>query len=125
MNSGGHDNGGYAHAENGDASDISSGLIAFATLPSLHRIAVDADQLRHDLDRFKAVSAADLLRLAKREPDVRARRLVVGFDGLKSIPLPVLANGPAGWFLIGKVADELALIQRPDCAPNILLKLGN
>lgn len=122
MDSGGNDNRGNAHAENGDAADISSGLIAFATLLSLHLIAVDPAQLRHDLGHFNAVSAADLLRLAKREPDVRARRVVAGFDGLKAMPLPVLANGAAGWFLIGKVVDELALIQRPGCPPEQLAR---
>lgn len=119
MNSGGHDDGGDAHAESGDVPDISSELIAFATLLSLHRIAVDPGQLRYDLGHFSIVSAADLLRLAKGEP-VRTRRVIAGFDGLKAMPLPILANGPLGWFLIGKVSDDHALISvaRP-CARTV------
>lgn len=103
-----------------DQPDISSGLVAFATLLSLHQIAADPAQLRHDLGHFKAVSADDLLRLAKREPDVRARRVIAGFDGLSTVPLPVLANGPEGWFLIGRVTDDIALIQRPGSPPQQL-----
>jgi subfamily B ATP-binding cassette protein HlyB/CyaB len=95
-----------------------SGLIAFATLLALHRIAVDPEQLCHDLGHHDCLTADDLLRLAKREDSVRARRIVASWDGLASLPLPALANGPHGWFLIGKAAGDNALIQRPGCLPN-------
>ncbi|AMU88792.1 type I secretion system permease/ATPase [Sphingopyxis macrogoltabida] len=95
-------------------------LVAFATLLSLHRIAVDPDQLRHDLGHQHDVTADDLLRLAKRQTDVRARRVVVGGGDLKMLPLPALAHGRDGWFLIGKAGQDMVLIQRPNNAPERL-----
>ncbi len=96
---------------------LGDGLIAFATLLALHRIAVDPAQLRHDLGHHHDVTANDLLRLAKREDGVRARKVMASWDGLVSLPLPALANGPQGWFLIGKAVDDHVLIQRPGKSP--------
>ena len=93
------------------------GLTAFATLLALHRIAVDPAQLRHDLGHHHDVTADDLLRLAKREDGVRARRIMAAWEGLPSLPLPALAHGAQGWFLIGKATDEQVLIQRPGQPP--------
>jgi len=90
-----------------------SGLIAFATILAMHRIAVDPAQLRHDLGHDRDVEADDLLRIAKRENGVRAKRVLGSWKGLPSLPLPVLANGHEGWFLIGRAGEEDALIQRP------------
>jgi subfamily B ATP-binding cassette protein HlyB/CyaB len=90
-----------------------SGLIAFATILAMHRIAVDPSQLRHDLGHGRDVDADDILRIAKREEGVRAKRVLGSWKGLASLPLPALANGPEGWFLIGRAGEEDALIQRP------------
>ena len=92
-------------------------LSAFATLLAFHRIAVEPAQLRHDLGHHNEISADDLLRLAKRMDDVRARRMEASWDGLASLPLPALASGPNGWFLIGRVGSDQALIQLPGKAP--------
>jgi subfamily B ATP-binding cassette protein HlyB/CyaB len=88
-----------------------SGVIALASLLAMHRIAVDPAQLRHSLGHFRDVSSQDLLRLAKAQKDVRARALRTGFDRLARMPLPALAHGPKGWFIIGRVEGEEALIQ--------------
>jgi len=88
-----------------------SGLIALASLLAMHRIAVDPDQLRHSLGHFLAVTSQDLLRLAKAQKDVRARGIRTGFAKLARMPLPALANGPRGWFILGRVDGEEALIQ--------------
>lgn len=90
-----------------------SGLFAFATLLAIHRMAADPGQLRHDLGHDRPVSASDILRLAKREVGVRAKVVLSSFDGVGSLPLPALANGPGGWFLLGRVMEAEALIQRP------------
>ena len=95
-----------------DPAYSQSGLVAYATLLALHQIAVDPTQLRHDLGHHFGVTSADLLRLAKREDGVRARKVIASWEGLTSLPLPALANGPRGWFLIGKATDEHVLIQR-------------
>jgi len=88
-----------------------SGLIAFATLLALHRIAVDPAQLRHELGHHRSICADDLKRLAKQMDEVRAKRIRVPFERLENTPLPALANGPDGWFVIGRVAGGEALIQ--------------
>lgn len=90
-----------------------SGLIAYATLLALHRIAVDPAQLRHGLGHERAVDADDLRRIAKRQDEVRAKSVRSSFAKLKQTPLPALANGPSGWFIIARVNDEEVLIQPP------------
>jgi ATP-binding cassette, subfamily B, bacterial HlyB/CyaB len=90
-----------------------SGLIAYATLLAMHRIAVDPAQLRHELGHARAIDADDLKRLAKRQDEVRAKVIRTKFDRLAQTPLPALANGPDGWFVIGKVAGDEVLIQPP------------
>jgi subfamily B ATP-binding cassette protein HlyB/CyaB len=88
-----------------------SGVIALASLLAMHRIAVDPAQLRHSLGHFLDLSSQDLLRLAKAQKDVKARAIRTGFDRLARMPLPALAHGPKGWFIIGRVEGEEALIQ--------------
>jgi subfamily B ATP-binding cassette protein HlyB/CyaB len=89
------------------------GLIAFATVLAMHRIAIDPAQLRHDLGHESPIDANDLLRIAKREKGVRAKRVMGSWDGLVGLPLPGLANGIDGWFVIGRASHEGVLIQRP------------
>lgn len=97
----------------GAVPEDNSGLIAYATLLAIHRIAVDPAQLRHGLGHSRAIEADDLRRLAKRQDGVRARAIRTSYDRLATTPLPALANGPDGWFIIGKVAEDEALIQPP------------
>ncbi len=97
----------------GDGATDDSGLIAFATLLALHRIAVDPAQLRHELGHQRDIDADDLKRLAKRQDEVKARALRCSWDKLATMPLPALANGPGGWFVIGRVEGNEALIQPP------------
>ena len=97
----------------GLASD-ESGLVAFAALLAMHRIAVDPAQLRHSLGHYRAIESEDLLRLAKmqgKEAGIRARSVRTTFEKLERMPVPALANGPNGWFLIGRVQGGEALIQ--------------
>ena len=89
-----------------------SGLIAFATVLALHRIAVDPQQLRHGLGHDRAIDADDLKRLSKRQEEVRAKSVRVSFDKLRQTPLPALANGPAGWFVIARISGGEVLIDR-------------
>jgi len=92
-------------------------LVAFATLLAMHRIAVDPAQLQHELGHRGRVGSDELLRLAKKNPDVRARRVFSSVEKLGSFPLPALANGPDGWFLIGRSNASEVLIQRPGQLP--------
>jgi ATP-binding cassette, subfamily B, bacterial HlyB/CyaB len=90
-----------------------SGLIAYATILALHRIAVDPGQLRHGIGHDRPIDADDLKRMAKRQDEVRARSIRTTYDKLANTPLPALANGPAGWFVIAKTDNDEALIQPP------------
>lgn len=90
-----------------------SGLLAYAALLSIHRIAVDPAQLRHSLGHNRDINELDLKRLAKREDGVKAKAIRTTFDKLARLPLPALASGPNGWFLIGRVAGNEVLVQIP------------
>ena len=95
------------------AEHSETGLMALSTLLGMHRIAADPRQLRHSLGHHRPLEVDDVLRLAKRQDGVRARALAAGFDRLQRLPLPAMAEGPEGWFLIGRAAEEEALIHRP------------
>lgn len=95
-----------------DASE--SGLIAFATLLAMHRIAVDPAQLRHGLGHHEAASSRDIVRIAQGLDGVRSKVRTARWKDLERMPLPALANGKLGWFLIGRVTGDNVLVQRPD-----------
>ena len=88
-------------------------LIVFATVLALNRIAVDPHQLRHAIGHSEPLDSNDILRLAKRQEGVRARAFKTDASRLARLPLPAMANGPHGWFVIGRVSDRDALIHRP------------
>ena len=90
-----------------------SGLNAWVTLLALYRISADLEQLRHGLGHDRPLVADDLLRLARRQDGVKAKRLVADTDDLGRLPLPALANGPSGWFIIARVSGDEVLIQPP------------
>jgi subfamily B ATP-binding cassette protein HlyB/CyaB len=95
------------------AGNSEAGLVAFATVLAMHNIAVDPEQLRHELGHERPLIADDILRLAKRQAGVRAKVVHTDFARLSRLPLPVMADGPSGWFVIGRIAGGEALIQRP------------
>jgi subfamily B ATP-binding cassette protein HlyB/CyaB len=97
-------------------SPADSGLAAFALILAMHRIAADPAALRHDLGHANPVAASDLLRLAKRIAGVRARATTGDFERLSRLPMPVLASGAEGWFVIGRVGEDAVAVQRPGAA---------
>ena len=63
-----------------EAGADESGLIAYATLLAIYRIAVDPSQLRHSLGHHRAIDADDLKRLAtlvRNEESKVGKRLVI------------------------------------------------
>jgi subfamily B ATP-binding cassette protein HlyB/CyaB len=90
-----------------------SGLIMLATLLGMHRVAADPVQMRHGLGHARPLDVDDLLRVAKQQHGVRARAVDADYDRLSRLPLPALAEGRDGWFMIGKVGNEQVLIQQP------------
>jgi ATP-binding cassette, subfamily B, bacterial HlyB/CyaB len=96
----------------------------FSTLLAMHRIAVDPAQLRHGLGHHRDIDATDLIRIAGQHDGVKARQKWKEWKGLARTPLPALANGPEGWFLIGRVAGDEALIQRAGAQVSKVDRLG-
>ncbi len=96
-----------------DAVDPDSGVRALAELLSIHHLSVDPAQLRHDLGQPDPLTARDVVRLARRQAGVRARQVNVAPGRLSHQPLPALANGPEGWFILGRLVEDGVLIQRP------------
>jgi ATP-binding cassette, subfamily B, bacterial HlyB/CyaB len=96
-----------------DSKARESGLLALSTLLGMHRVGLDPKQLRHALGHDRALTPDDVLRVAKQQPGVRARALDVDFERLRKLPFPTMADGPNGWFLIGRVNEDEAFIQRP------------
>ena len=84
--------------EAGSSENGFNDLVAFVTLLAMHRIAVDPAQLQHELGHRDNVGAPDLLRLAKRNPDMRARRVISSVEKLATLPLPALARDPMAGF---------------------------
>lgn len=93
--------------------DIDSGPAALATLLAMHRIATDPAQLRHAIGHHRQLNATDIIRLVKQQDGAKARSRHAEWADLARLPLPVLANGAGGWFLIGRVAGNDALVQQP------------
>lgn len=100
--------------------DPESGPRALATLLALHQIAVDPAQLRHEIGHADPLDAKEIVRLARREEGVRARAVRVAPGQLSRYPLPALANGPAGWFIIGRRLDDGVIVHRPGRNPEKL-----
>ncbi|MEG3123302.1 type I secretion system permease/ATPase [Sphingomonas sp. GB1N7] len=90
-----------------------SGVQALALLLSIHQTSVDAVQLRHELGHSDPLGAGDIVRLARRQTGVRAKAVDVAPGRLSGQPLPALASGPAGWFIIGRLLEDGVLIQKP------------
>jgi subfamily B ATP-binding cassette protein HlyB/CyaB len=95
-------------------SATESGLISFVTLLAMHRIPVDPAQLRHGLGHHRPIETVDLVRIAHGLDGVRARARKGRWKDLDRMPLPALAKGEPGWFIIGRIAGDEVLIQRAD-----------
>jgi subfamily B ATP-binding cassette protein HlyB/CyaB len=93
-----------------------SGVEALALLLAVHSHSVDPAQLRHDLGHPDHVSVSDIVRLARRQEGVKAKHTKVEPGRLSRQPLPALATGPRGWFVIGRLLEDGVLIQRPGSA---------
>lgn len=95
------------------AVDSDAGLKALAMILARYRIATDVQQMRHSLGHGDAVVGRDLVRLCKDIPGVRAREMRASGARLDRLPLPAIAEGHEGWFVIGRVANDDVFIQRP------------
>ncbi|MEN3746110.1 type I secretion system permease/ATPase [Sphingomonas sp. HF-S3] len=108
---------GTGGAVSGDDESDFGALICLAIILAMHNIAVDPHQLAHNLGHFENISAQDLIRSAMSIDGVRAKLIPKSFEKLERLPLPALAFGSRGWFIIGRADSETALIQHPGSSP--------
>src|SRR6266700_1792353 len=93
-----------------DAAD--QGLAALVALLRFHGLGADPEQIRHSFGA-KAIGVSEMLRCAK-ELGLKARAVTTRWERLGRTPLPAIAPLRDGGFLIlGKVADDKALVQSP------------
>lgn len=88
-------------------------LAALAALIGLQGVSVDAAQLRHNLGHARAPNGADLVRLARQVPGIRAKYLTGQSGKMDRLPLPVMARMSFGWVLVGAAAAGTYIVQRP------------
>jgi ATP-binding cassette, subfamily B, bacterial HlyB/CyaB len=102
-----------AQAEAASTSD--HGLDALAAILGMYHIACDPAHWRHELAHDNPVSPEELVRIAGRIDGVKAKLGRADWPRLARLPLPAIANGPEGWFILGRVIDDSAMIQRAGC----------
>ncbi|WP_010160476.1 type I secretion system permease/ATPase [Sphingomonas sp. PAMC 26617] len=95
------------------AIDPETGPRALAILFAILNVSVDPAQMRHELGHADPLTAGDIVRLARRQDGAKAKSVMVEPGRLSRQPLPALASGPGGWFVIGRLVDDGVLIQRP------------
>ncbi|MBX9823615.1 MAG: type I secretion system permease/ATPase [Xanthobacteraceae bacterium] len=89
-----------------------TGVDALVLLLRFHEVAVDPAQIKH---RFGNTSfgVPEILLCAK-ELKLKARTISTDWERLQKTPLPALAEGTdGGFFVLGKIVDDKALIQDP------------
>ncbi len=97
-----------------------SGPACLALLLGFFQIPADPSQLQHAAGSDSAVSAHDLVRLA-RKLGARASARQVDIDRLHRTPLPLIAQGRDGrFFLIGGVREGAVLLQAHDRPPETI-----
>ena len=100
-----------------DLASADSGLIALAMLLGFHRVPSDPAAMRHELGHQGEVETDELIRLARRHPGVRAKAMTTDSERLEGLPMPALARGEDGWFLIARGQDGNFRTQRPGQPP--------
>lgn len=87
-------------------------LSCLATLLRFHGLPMGADALGRELPGSDAITADDIVRLA-RQQDLKARRTTSAFDRLAAAPLPALAGGHDGsFFILGRCNEDKVLVHR-------------
>jgi ATP-binding cassette, subfamily B, bacterial HlyB/CyaB len=89
-----------------------SGLECLTLLLRFHQIAVDTDQISHQFSG-EAIGVTEMLRCAK-DLKLKARAVNTTWPGLMKLPLPAIVElKDKGFFIVGKVSADDALVQIP------------
>src|ERR1700756_4265722 len=95
----------------GNTTQVDSGLAALVILLRLHGLGADPDQISHRFGR--SITVPDMLRCAQ-QLGLRARARTSSWTRLANTPLPGIAALRNGRFvLLAKVGDDKALVQSP------------
>ena len=104
----------------GENVTLDKGLLCLVLLLGFHQISADPGQLKHALGKDGVANAGDLVRLS-RKFGARSKLTRLPLSRLQDAPLPVIACGHEGdFFILARVHDGQALIQRPNEAPTTL-----
>jgi ATP-binding cassette, subfamily B, bacterial HlyB/CyaB len=102
----------YISDRGSSARAVDQGLEALSAILAMYRIPADVQQWRHELGHDQPVSTNELLRIAARTEGVKAKGIFADWAKLSRLPLPAIADGPDGWFIIGRMIDESVMVQR-------------
>src|SRR5262249_57624634 len=93
-----------------------SGIDALILILRFHELALDPGQIRHQF-AGAPFGIAEILRCAK-DLKLKARAVVADWGRLAKVPLPALAEGRDGGFLVlARLVHDKALIQHPALRP--------
>lgn len=100
---------------------LDTGLACLQMLLAFHEISVDPKQIAHDLSPEGAnLSNEDIVRAARRY-ELKSREVKTSLKKLERSPLPAIVPCKDGtFFILAKVANGRALIQRPGFGPETL-----
>jgi len=90
-----------------------TGLACLVMMARLHGIAAEADQLAHEMALAGSVFDAPAILLAARRLQLQARLVKARVERLPTTPLPALACGVDGFFILAKVEGDKALVLCP------------
>src|SRR5258708_9944924 len=100
---------------------VDPGLASLTLLLRFHGIAVNGDQLCHQLGT-NTIGITEMLRVAK-QFSLRARSRVTTWDRLATTPLPAIAQFRDGGFAyVAKADAEKILLQLPSTPRPVLMK---
>src|ERR1043166_7173357 len=101
-----------SNSETGNTGQLDPGLAALVMLLRFHGVGADPEQIRHQFGGA-AIGIPEMIRCAK-ELGLKARASVSTWDRLAKTPLPaILSQRNGGFLIIGKIADDKALVQVP------------
>jgi ATP-binding cassette, subfamily B, bacterial HlyB/CyaB len=97
-----------------------SGLECLTLLLRFHQVSVDSDQISHQFSG-EAIGVTEMLRCAK-DLKLKARAVTTNWSGLMKLPLPAIVElKDKGFFIVGKVTADDALVQVPsESRPQII-----
>jgi ATP-binding cassette, subfamily B, bacterial HlyB/CyaB len=90
---------------------------ALVMLLAFHSVSFDPTLSFQSISSRDTISVAEIVRVANRVPEIRARHVRATLPKLAKLPLPALACGANGWFVLAAIRDDAVLVQFPGSPP--------